>query len=75
MAARRDLQPSDESDRLGQLGLPDGYRLGKDHRPEDVLALQVALLRSEDIDPTWPGLEQTPRLASKRDMPSPKRSA
>jgi hypothetical protein len=66
MAARRDLQPPDESDRLERLGPPDGYRLGKDCRPEDVLALQAELLRSEGIDPNWPGLEQTPRPASKR---------
>ena len=57
MATQRDLQPADESDRLGQLGLPDGYRLGENRRPEDVLALQAELLRSEGIDPTWPGLE------------------
>jgi hypothetical protein len=57
MAARRDLQPPDESDRLERLGLPDGYRLGKDRRPEDILALQAELLGSEGIDPTWPGLD------------------
>ena len=57
MATRRDLQPPDKSDGLEQLGPPDGYRLGKDRRPEDVLALQAELLRSEGIDPTWPGLD------------------
>jgi hypothetical protein len=57
MAGRQDLQPSEESGRLGRLS-PDGYFLGKDRRPEDVLALQAELLRSEGIDPVWPGLEQ-----------------
>jgi hypothetical protein len=56
MAARRDLQPPDQSDRLERLSPSDGYRLGKDRRPEDILALQAELLRSEGIDPTWPGL-------------------
>lgn len=64
MAARRDLQTPDESHRLERLSPPDGYRLGENRRPEDVLALQAELLRSEGIDPTWPGLEQKPRPAS-----------
>jgi hypothetical protein len=58
MAGRQDLQPPEESDRLGRLTSPDGYFLGKDRRPEDVLALQAKLLRSEGIDPIWPGLDE-----------------
>jgi hypothetical protein len=34
---------------------PTGYVLGEDQRVEDVLAVQAELLRSEGIDPTWPG--------------------
>lgn len=64
MAARRHLQPSEEGDRLERLGPLDGYVLGKGRRPEDVLALQAELLRSEGIDPTWPGLDQTDPPAS-----------
>jgi hypothetical protein len=33
--------------------------LGKDQRPEDVLAVQAELLRSEGIDPTWPGFDRS----------------
>jgi hypothetical protein len=58
MAGRPDLQPPEESDRLGRLTPPDGYFLAEDRRPEDVLALQAKLLRSEGIDPVWPGLDQ-----------------
>jgi hypothetical protein len=32
--------------------------LGKDRRAEDVLAVQAALLRSEGIDPAWPGFDE-----------------
>jgi hypothetical protein len=60
MAGRQDLQPPEESDRLGRLRPPDGYLLGKGRRPEDVLALQAELLRSEGINPVWPGLDQEP---------------
>jgi hypothetical protein len=39
------------------VGLPGGYFLGPDCTPEDVLAVADELLRSEGIDPTWPGLK------------------
>jgi hypothetical protein len=34
-----------------------GYTLGKDHRMKDVLAVEAELLRSEGVDPAWPGFE------------------
>lgn len=36
---------------------PSGYALGKEQRLEDVLAVEAELLRSEGIDPSWPGFE------------------
>ena len=44
-------------ERLAQLG---GYRLGKGQSAEDVLAIEAELLRSEGIDPTWPGFSKLP---------------
>lgn len=35
--------------------LPPDYVLGKDQSMEDVLAVEAELLRSEGIDPAWPG--------------------
>jgi len=60
MAAQRTPathNPNDQPDRLAQ---PDGYRLGKGQTAEDVLAIQAELLRSEGIDPTWPGFNTLP---------------
>jgi hypothetical protein len=33
--------------------------LGKDQQVQDVLAVEAELLRSEGIDPAWPGFEET----------------
>lgn len=60
MATRRDIQTHEKSDRLERL-IPRGYTLGKDHRPEDLLAIEVSLLRSEGLDPTWPRLDEQSR--------------
>jgi hypothetical protein len=35
-----------------------GYVLGEDQRVEDILAVDAELLRSEGIDPTWPGFSE-----------------
>jgi hypothetical protein len=59
MAERRDLQPREEADRMERLSPPVGYTLGKDQQVQDVLAVEAELLRSEGIDPAWPGLEET----------------
>ena len=58
MATRRDLQPPEDSDPVGRVTTPVGYVLGEDERVEDVLAANAELLRSEGIDPTWPGLRE-----------------
>jgi hypothetical protein len=58
MAKQRDLQPSDESDRMERLSPPVGYTLGQNQRAQDVLAVEAELLRSEGIDPAWPPLEE-----------------
>jgi hypothetical protein len=33
--------------------------LGKDQQVQDVLAVEAELLRSEGIDPAWPGFGET----------------
>jgi len=59
MAERRDLQPREEADRVERLSPPVGCMLGKDQQVQDVLAVEAELLRSEGIDPAWPGFEET----------------
>jgi len=41
-----------------------GYVLGKDVQVEDVLAADAELLRSEGLDPTWPGFDKPARERS-----------
>jgi hypothetical protein len=36
----------------------EGYKLGKGQQVQDVLAVEAELLRSEGIDPAWPGFEE-----------------
>jgi hypothetical protein len=43
---------------MDRLASPVGYMLGEGRRAEDVLAVQAALLRSEGIDPAWPGFDE-----------------
>lgn len=50
---------------MERLAAPVGYMLGKNQLVQDVLAMEAELLRSEGIDPAWPGLEQ-PRTESSR---------
>jgi hypothetical protein len=45
---------------MDRLDLPTGYVLGEDQRVEDVLAVEAELLRSEGIDPAWPGFTEKP---------------
>ncbi|HXB65277.1 MAG TPA: hypothetical protein VNV42_10420 [Solirubrobacteraceae bacterium] len=40
---------------MGRLTARSGYTLGEGQRVEDVLAVEAELLRSEGIDPAWPG--------------------
>jgi hypothetical protein len=36
---------------------PAGYVLGEDRDMKDVLAVEAELLKSEGIDPAWPGFK------------------
>jgi hypothetical protein len=36
---------------------PSGYVLGRDQKIEDILEVEAELLRSEGIDPGWPGFD------------------
>jgi hypothetical protein len=69
MARRRDIQPPKESNRVERLTppVPVGYMLGEGRRAEDVLAVQAELLRSEGIDPTWPGFDEKALLTRDSD--------
>jgi hypothetical protein len=69
MAGRTDIRVGDASDRVERVAALDGYRLGPGITPADVLAQTDELLRSEGIDPTWPGLDEAP------DDPLPAASA
>jgi hypothetical protein len=43
---------------MERLTPPVGYMLGKDQQVQDVLDVEAELLRSEGIDPAWPGFEE-----------------
>jgi len=45
---------------------PKGYVLSEEHGIKEVLAVEAALLRSEGIDPEWPGFPEH----SGRDEPA-----
>lgn len=66
MVEQRDLRPGEESDGMERL-TPIGYVLGEGRRAEDVLAVQADLLRSEGIDPTWPGFDEKALLGQDGD--------
>lgn len=65
MARRPDIQPHDESGRVGRIEIPKGYVLGENQTVEDVLAVEAELLRSEGIDPAWPGFDEERGARSK----------
>jgi len=44
-----------------RLKATDGYVLGEDQQVEDVLAVDAELLRSEGIEPAWPGFGKLQR--------------
>lgn len=60
MASQRTPTAHSQNDQPERLAQPDGYRLGKGQSAEDVLEIQAELLRSEGIDPTWPGFSKLP---------------
>jgi hypothetical protein len=42
---------------MERVTIPSGYVLGDEQSAEDILAVQEDLLRSEGIDPRWPGFD------------------
>jgi hypothetical protein len=40
---------------------PKGYVLSEEHGIKEVLAVEAELLRSEGIDPEWPGFPDDPQ--------------
>jgi hypothetical protein len=58
MATPRDLRTGRQGDRVERL-IPTGYRLPPGQTMKDVLAISAELLRSEGIDPTWPGFDES----------------
>jgi hypothetical protein len=61
MAGPRDIRTPRTSDGVERLKATDGYVLGENQQVEDVLAADAELLRSEGIDPAWPGFGNTQR--------------
>lgn len=47
----------DENDRLDGVAPPAGYSIGEGRRMKEVLEAEAELLRSEGIDPEWPGFD------------------
>lgn len=44
---------------MERLNASGGYVLGENQRVEDILAADAELLRSEGIDPTWSGFDES----------------
>jgi hypothetical protein len=61
MAEPRDIRTPRTSDGVERLKATDGYVLGEDQQVEDVLAVDAELLRSEGIEPAWPGFGKMQR--------------
>ena len=40
---------------MERVTVPTGYVLSEEQRIEDILAVEEDLLRSEGVDPRWPG--------------------
>lgn len=51
---------------MERVTIPSGYVLGDEQSAEDILAVQEDLLRSEGIDPRWPGFD-TPATEHEND--------
>ena len=47
-----------------------GYVLGDKVTVDDVLALEASLLRSEGLDPAWPGFDDTESAAAADGSPA-----
>jgi hypothetical protein len=62
-----------EGDGTERMKPPAGYVLGDDRDTKDVLAVEAELLRSERIDPSWPGFKnkRKGRRKARRDCTPP----
>ena len=58
MAKRRDRRPPERESALESVSASVGYMLTEDQQVEGVLAVNAELLRTEGIDPGWPGLKE-----------------
>lgn len=67
MARKRPMGDRREDDGMARLRQPHGYSIGPSRRMRDVLDRDAELLRSEGIDPSWPGFEEPPRDKPKRN--------
>jgi len=47
--------------------VPVGYMLGEGRGVQDVFAVEAELLRSEGIDPAWPGFDEDALLTRDSD--------
>ena len=43
---------------MDRIEAPSGYVLGENQTVKDVLRVEAELLRSEGIDPAWPGFRK-----------------
>jgi len=57
MASGRDIRPDDEDRRVAR----KGFTLAPGESAEEFLAAREALLRSDGVEPTWPGAAEIRR--------------
>jgi hypothetical protein len=57
MADGQSVEPGEKGDGMDRVERLSGYTLGEGRRMKDVLESEADLLRSEGIDPTWPGFD------------------
>jgi hypothetical protein len=57
MARRKTVGSGEKDDRMDgvETEAPAGYTLGQRRAMKDVLEVEAELLRSEGLDPAWPG--------------------
>jgi hypothetical protein len=61
------MEPDEASSGVAPVKAGRGYSLGKDHQMKDVLAVEAELLRSEGLDPAWPGFEADRKRRKKQE--------
>jgi hypothetical protein len=67
MAEQRDPRDRDASDRVDRVARPPGYILENREHVDRLLAVEAELLRSEGIDPAWPGFSESHSRGRRRD--------